>query len=176
MIPKHKNTLCRNLTWTCILVLLGLLATANCVSAAWQPGDELPDLSSYKLEGDGIPDLNGKVVLVDFWATWCVPCKVSFPSMIELAKTFGNDGFIVLAISVDKKADAFEKWRKRYGANIVMVRDIEQKLVADAAIGAMPTSFLVNADGRIVSTHSGFVQGKTDIAYKEEISNLLGKK
>lgn len=153
--------------------ILGLALLGSATFGAWESGQGLPDLTAYELEGDSLPDLEGKVVLVDFWATWCGPCKASFPTMMELAETFGPEGLIVLAISVDKNARAFEKWRERYGEHLILVRDVKQTLVAEAEVKAMPTSFIVDREGRIQAVHNGFKAGETDVAYRNEISALL---
>lgn len=155
-------------------VLLALLLWGPVqMQAAWQEGDLLEDLNDFVLEGDAVPDLTGKVVLIDFWATWCAPCKASFPVMIDLAKRHGPEGFVVLAVSVDKKPGPFASWRERYGEHLVMVRDVEQKLVRAAAIEAMPTSFIVDRRGRIVKRHAGFHAGETETLYAEAIHELL---
>jgi thiol-disulfide isomerase/thioredoxin len=156
------------------LLFFALLVPAA-LQSAWKTGDEVPDFGQYALEGDPLPDLVGKIVLIDFWATWCGPCKASFPVMIDLAKRFGPENFIILAVSVDKKAAPFEVWRKRYGEHLVMLRDVDQRLVSQAAIEAMPTSFLIDPSGRIVSRHSGFHSGETEALYEREIRALLDK-
>lgn len=155
-----------------LVLCLGLTAASQ-LPGKWTEGDSLPDLAAYNLEGGELPDLNGKVVLVDFWATWCVPCRASFPVMKDLQEEFGEEGFVVLAISVDESAKAFARWQERADASFPVLRDAAQKLVADAAIEAMPTSFLIGRDGRIHSRHSGFHEGETEAAYRAEISALL---
>lgn len=155
------------------MLLALLLSGPGQAQAAWQEGDSLDDLSAFVLEGDPLPDLSGKVVLIDFWATWCAPCKASFPVMVDLAKRHGADGFVVIAVSVDKKAGPFASWRERYGEHLVMVRDVEQKLVRAAAIEAMPTSFVLDRSGRIVKRHSGFYGDETEAVYAREIAGLL---
>lgn len=158
--------------------MLALLALAFTASAAvLKPGDAFPDLAQFQLEGT-VPDLKGKVVLVDFWASWCPPCKASFPVLEELQKKYGPQGFVVLAISVDEKKadmDGFLKSRKP-PVSFATVRDAQQKLVAAVSVETMPTSFMLGADGKVRSVHSGFHGDKTRKQYASEIEELLKKK
>ncbi len=80
-------------------LLAGTFFTA---SAALKVGDTLPDLASFKLEGKLPASLKGKVVVVDFWASWCLPCAKSFPVLDELQKKYG-DRLVVVAVNVDEK-------------------------------------------------------------------------
>lgn len=175
MIPEESRMRALKAGFTRALeaLFVAMLGAAVAAEAAWQEGDALVDLGGFVLEGDAVPDLSGKVVLIDFWATWCAPCKASFPVMIELAERYGAEGFVVLAVSVDKKPGPFDAWRERYGASLVMVRDVDQKLVREAAIEAMPTSFIVDRGGRIVKRHAGFHAGETEALYAREILDLL---
>lgn len=157
-----------------LAAFLFLLAGSS-LSAGWKEGDRLPDLSAYALDGASLPDLEGKVVLVDFWATWCVPCRASFPVMEKFQQEYGDQGFVIVAISVDESETAFARWGKRQTSSFSVVRDIEQKLVAEAGIEAMPTSFLIGRDGMIRTRHSGFHEGETEAAYRKEIAELLAE-
>ena len=111
-------------------MLAGTLLTAN---AALKVGDTLPDLATFKLEGK-LPDaLKGKVVIVDFWASWCLPCAESFPVLDELQKKYG-DKLVVIGVNVDEKAANMEKFLKKHAVSFTLVRDAGQKLVV------LPTS------------------------------------
>src|ERR1039458_4636553 len=84
-------------------LLAGIFFVAT---AATKVGDGFPDLASFKLEGKLPDSLKGKVVMVDFWASWCGPCKESFPAMNELQKKFGSSGLVIIAVNEDEdKAD-----------------------------------------------------------------------
>ena len=136
-------------------------------------GDAFPDLQQFKLEGSFPQDLKGKVVLVDFWASWCGPCKESFPVLDELYKTYGKSGFVVIGINLDDKPKAMDEFLKRRPVTFPMVRDSAKTLVAAVDIQTMPTSFLVDRSGKVHSVHSGFRGAETKRAYVQEIEALL---
>jgi thiol-disulfide isomerase/thioredoxin len=154
--------------------LIGLLlAAAACpAEAGLKPGDSFPDLTTYKLEGKLPDSLKGKVVLVDFWASWCAPCAKSFPAMEELQKRY-PDRVVVLAISVDEKAADMQGFLKKHPASFLVVRDAEHKLVAAVNAESMPTSFLVDTTGKVRFIHHGFHGEETRKQYLEEIESLL---
>ena len=87
-----------------------LAGTVFTTSAALKVGDAFPDLATFKLEGK-LPDaLKGKIVIVDFWASWCGPCKESFPAMNELQKQYGDKGLIIVAINEDEEQSDMPCW------------------------------------------------------------------
>lgn len=150
-------------------LLLGLnLATA----APVKEGDSFPDLAKFGLEGP-LPDMKGKVVLVDFFASWCGPCKESFPAMNGLQKKYGEKGFVIIAINLDKKKSDMDDFVKAHPANFVIVRDGENKLVKEVKIATMPSSFVLGKDGKVKSAHHGFKGAESVKKYTEEIEALL---
>ena len=136
--------------------------------------DELPDLSTFGLEGE-LPDMEGKVVLLDFWASWCSPCKASFPAMDEIYKEFKDQGFVILAVSVDSKAKDYEKFVSKAEVSFPLMLDAQKKLVGVAQIEVMPTSLIIDKKGVIRSVHKGFMGKKTIDTYREEIVSLLAE-
>ena len=158
-----------------IPLLIGLLSPFGARAAAWSEGDPLPDLSTYALTGD-LPDLAGKVVLVDFWASWCAPCKASFPALSELQVTYADQGLVVLAVNVDTDLKAYERFVERMKPEFAIVRDSAQKLVAAAGVATMPSSFLIGRDGIIREVHAGYHGDRTHDEYVAGIEALLSQK
>lgn len=166
-------------TWYQALKLAPFIITASLimssgVHAKLSESDPLPDLATFELSGD-IPDLRGKVVLIDFWASWCAPCKASFPAMDKIYQEYKDDGFVVLAVSVDTNMKAYKKFADKSGVSFPLIWDGHKLLVAEAQIAAMPTSMMVDKKGVIRSIHEGYLGKKTDEAYREEIKKLLAE-
>ncbi|MGH7973089.1 MAG: TlpA family protein disulfide reductase [Limisphaerales bacterium] len=154
------------------IALCATLAATSALAGV-KVGDSFPDLASFKLEGK-IPDaLKGKVVMVDFWASWCEPCKQSFPAMEELHRRFSDKGLVIVAINVDENRADMDGFLKKNAADFAVLRDGAQKLVAKAGIATMPSSFLLDRDGKIRFIHTGYRGAETRKKYEEEIETLL---
>lgn len=156
-----------------LLLTVGIaLLALSAIAGGLKTGEAFPDLATFKLEG-ALPDIKGKVVLVDFWASWCEPCQKSFPAMNELQQKFGAQGFAIIAVNVDENRADMEKFLKGHPANFAVVRDAKQALVDKVSIGTMPSSFLLDREGKVVAAHSGFEGDATKKKYDAEISALL---
>jgi len=153
------------------LLAIMLASSWLTASAALKVGDTLPPLASYSLAGK-LPDIKGKIVVVDFWASWCLPCAESFPVMDELQKKYG-DRLVVIAVNVDEKASNMDKFLKKHAVTFNVVRDAEQKLVATVSPETMPTSFILDGEGKVRFLHNGFHGETTRKEYLSEIESLL---
>ena len=150
----------------------GLLATAL---AGVKVGDGFPDVAGFKLEGK-LPDtLKDKVVLIDFWASWCDPCKASFPALNDLHKRYGPEGLVIIAINVDENRADMESFLKKNTAAFTVVRDAKQKLVEKVEVATMPSSFILDREGKVRFMHAGFRGEETKKKYEQEIQSLLKK-
>ncbi len=157
-----------------LLLIAALFALAG--HSPLKPGDPFPELGQFKLEGPLPADLAGKVVLVDFWASWCNPCKASFPAMEQLLERHGKDGLVIVAVNLDDKRADMEAFLKKNPVSFIVVRDAEKKLVSAVNIGSMPTSFLLDRAGKIRAVHNGFHGEETMNKYEQEITQLLAAK
>lgn len=140
-------------------------------AAGWKEGVTIPSLSAFSLEG-GVPDLKGKVVYLDFWASWCLPCKASFPVLNKFQSQFGGKGFTVIGVSVDEDAAAMRGFLGKVPASFPTVRDAAHKLVAAADVSTMPTGFLIDRKGVVRQVHNGF-RPKDEATLSAQITALL---
>lgn len=160
----------------CVLLFFAGAALAR---ADVKVGDAFPAFAAQgvaPIAGGDLPVLAGKVVLVDFWASWCAPCKESFPVLARLHAEYGPRGLVVAAVSVDEKAPAAQAFWKRMGAPFPGLHDRELRLVKQVAVPKMPTSYLVGRDGRVRFVHEGFDSGKSEKALRRDIEALLAEK
>jgi thiol-disulfide isomerase/thioredoxin len=162
-------------SWAAPLLAMtpGLVFALSLLAAGTKIGESFPDLNAFKLEGKLPEDAKNKVVLVDFWASWCGPCKDSFPVMEEIHKRYSEQGLVIIAVNVDENRADMEEFLKRNGVSFAVVRDARQKLVEKVGIATMPSSFLVDREGKIRFTHSGFRGSETKKQYEQEIKMLL---
>lgn len=151
-----------------------LLGAGSKRTVPLKPGDPFPHLDAFQLEGKLPETREAKVLLVDFWASWCAPCKQSFATLNKLQKQFGPAGLIIIAVNVDEKPVNMERFLARNRADFSVVRDAAQKLVATLALEALPTSVLIDPDGKVLHVHRGFREDETPKQYEREIADLLG--
>ncbi|MBI2518572.1 MAG: TlpA family protein disulfide reductase [Opitutae bacterium] len=152
-----------------------LFASALLASAEVKVGQPFPALENYRLEGQ-LPAAAGRVVLVDFWATWCAPCRASFPAYSALQRELGDRGFTIIAVSVDKKQGEYDEFLKKFTPSFTAVRDGQQRLAAELHVPSMPTSYLVDKRGVLRAVHSGFHGDASVKELRNQIIELLEEK
>ena len=145
------------------VLLLAAFALGTAVLSAQADAPKL-DLSQYK----------GKVVYLDFWASWCKPCRQSFPWMNAMQAKYSADGLVVVSVNLDEQRADADKFLKQVPADFTIVFDPEGKLAEQYQLIGMPTSFLIGRDGQVVKRHSGFFDS-SPAEYEAEIRALLGK-
>ena len=160
----------------CAAVALVHVALAR---ADTKVGDPFPALGAsgvVNLAGGELPATAGKIVLVDFWASWCTPCKASFPMMAKLHADYAARGLVIAAVSVDEKSAAAQAFAKKLAPPFPTLHDAAQKLVKQVVVPAMPTSYLVGPDGRVRFMHLGFHGEATERELRQQIEMLLNPK
>ena len=141
------------------------------------PRNELPapDFTLQNTNGNSVrlSDFKGKAVLLNFWATWCVPCKKELPSMQKLYEALKLDGVEVIAISIDRdKQKRIHQYINDYKLTFPVLLDPSQKVRKDYFILGLPTSYLIGADGKL----KGFISGEREwdsTASKKLFSTLV---
>jgi len=135
--------------------------------------ESAPPLQAQDLLGKPVTKDNwgGKVVLVNFWATWCPPCREEIPELLELQKEFKDRLQIVGISEDDDPPEKVIKFAQKQGMTYPIVMATEQMIDAYGGVPALPTSFLIDTQGRVVQKHSGLYPIES---YREEIRSLLG--
>jgi cytochrome c biogenesis protein CcmG, thiol:disulfide interchange protein DsbE len=144
--------------------LILLVCLAGCAGTQVPPVREASvgtslDFEAPRLAEDGmlrLSSLRGKVVVVDVWASWCVPCRASFPFYDALRRELGEGSFEVVAVSVDVERDLAVAFLHEVSAVFPVVWDEGQRLVSRWQPSSMPTAFLVDRDGVVRHVHQGF--------------------
>lgn len=136
------------------LALSGALALP---ALALEPGQTAPDFDLPGRTGAvRLSDFKGKTVYLDFWASWCGPCKQSFPWMNDMHTRYGASGLRVVGINVDQKSDDAKTFLKNNPAAFEVAFDPSGKAPRSYAVKGMPTSVLIGPDGRVLMVHRGF--------------------
>jgi thiol-disulfide isomerase/thioredoxin len=168
----------RNLSSFGLAVLFAgafLALAITSIQPLFHPPTESSKAPAWELKDpDGKPvkssDLDGKVVILDFWATWCPPCKSEIPGFIELQKNYAEKGLVVVGVSLDEHGSSVVKrFMKEFGMNYTVVMG-NLKMMQDFGGAAIPTTFIIDRSGKIVSKHTGFTPKET---FEEEITSLF---
>jgi thiol-disulfide isomerase/thioredoxin len=133
------------------------------------------NFTAQSLNGDkwSLEDQRGKVVLVNFWATWCPPCRIETPALVDLHTKYADQGFTVAGITMDEvPQDTVPAFVKKYGIAYPILTPNEQLSLIDR-VEALPTSILIDRSGRIARTYVGLV---TEIGLSDDIETLLSEK
>jgi len=131
------------------------------------PAFSLTDLNGRKLE---LADYKGKVVLLDFWATWCGPCRIEIPGFVQLQERYRAQGLAVIGISLDDGPEPVREFYREYKMNYPVAMGDQKVSELFGGILGLPTTFIIGRDGRVYSKHVG----ATDISvFEEEIKELL---
>jgi peroxiredoxin len=109
-----------------------------------------------------LADLRGRVVLVDFWASWCLPCRESFRWMRAMADRYSDQGFVVVAVNLDKDREAADRFLREIAPTFTVAFDPRGDSAEAYGVAAMPSSYLVSRDGHLVFAHGGFELKEAD--------------
>ena len=151
----------KNISVRATTVVLTLLL--SCSAMAVEVGQSAPEFDlAGRLAGIKLSDYKGKTVYLDFWASWCGPCKQSFPWMNEMHSRYNAKGLRVVGVNVDQKTEEAKTFLKDNPASFDVAFDQSGKTPKAYAIKGMPTSVLIGPDGKVLSIHSGFKPEQRD--------------
>lgn len=149
-----------------LLLLLG--GVAHSADSTLAPDVQLPTSQGQVR----LQDLRGQVVLVDFWASWCGPCRQSFPWMNDMQARYGEQGLKILAINVDAEREDAERFLRDLPARFTVAFDPQGQSPERFGVMGMPSAYLIDRDGRIHRQHIGFHPDRAQ-GYEDEIRALL---
>lgn len=156
------------------LALAGALALP---AFALAPGDRAPEIAAT---AGGAPvrigALRGQVVLVDFWASWCGPCKQSFPWLNAMHAKYGAQGLRIVGVNLDTKREDADRFLAQVPAKFQLAFDPRGDTPAAWQVKAMPSSVLVGADGRVLHVHAGFREEDAAALEARITAALAGRK
>ena len=151
-------------------VFLPILATLGVLVAPATAGTETTDAPF------DLASLRGNVILVDFWASWCAPCRDSFPWMAGLERRYGRQGLKVVAINLDENRPAAEAFLRKFPNDFEIVFDPEGRIAEAYQVPALPSSILFDRDGRLAVMHAGFRRKDRKSLERRIVALLEGEK
>ncbi|MES9968701.1 MAG: TlpA disulfide reductase family protein [Candidatus Thiodiazotropha sp.] len=147
-----------------------------CFSSALPAGEGYPQAPDFTLQGRemsvSLNDYRGKVVLLDFWASWCVPCRASFPWMNRIQSRYKQQGLVVIAVNLDKDRKMADSFLSKTKAEFTLVFDPKGEVASEYGLQGMPASFLIDGQGHILESHVGFFESEK-AQREQQIKKLL---
>jgi len=159
------------------VLVLATLAAGPPPAFATEPGQPAPNIALPNAQGRvvALDGLRGQVVYVDFWASWCGPCRRAFPWMNEMQQKYGGKGLAIVAVNVDKKRADAEKFLGQFPANFPVVFDEAGAAPAAFGVKGMPSSYLIDARGNVVLVERGFLD-EHRAEFEDRVKSLLASR
>jgi thiol-disulfide isomerase/thioredoxin len=151
------------------LALAGGGAAASVTPSAGAPDFTLPSLTGPNLR---LQEQRGRVVMVNFWATWCGPCRVEMPHLAKLYEKYRASGFVLLAVNIDEDPRKAAGLAKQMGMTFPVLLDTEKRVSRLYDLSTMPSTVLIDRDGRVRYVHRGYRDGY-ELTYDKQIRELL---
>ena len=158
------------------LVLASLLCVTS-ADAGLTEGDAVEPFSLEKGGGGTFEypaDAKGKVIFLNFWASWCPECKIELPELVEVREKYRDRPFVLLAVNMDRKRKAADKFLQKAGLDIVVLYDNEQKMINAFAPVGVPASYLIGPTGKVEKVYVGFKKDYIEKYIKDIEALLIG--
>jgi peroxiredoxin len=157
-----------------LMALLLAAAAPWALAAPLAPTAPAPDFTLRTLEGQNLRlgEQRGRVVLVNFWATWCGPCRQEMPHLNKLYEKYKASGFVLLGVNVDDDTKQAAGVANKLGVKFPVLPDAEKRVSRQYDLSAMPSTVLIDRDGKVRYLHRGYQSGYED-TYDKQIRELL---
>jgi peroxiredoxin len=167
MDPTH-------LTTRRALIALALAGAAGAAPGAVAPASTAPDFTLKSAEGRNLrlSEQRGRVVMVNFWATWCGPCKVEMPHLNRIYEKYRSAGFVLLGVNVDDDPKAAVALAARLGVTFPVLFDAEKSVSRLYSLDSMPATVLIDRDGKVRHLHRGYRDGM-EATYDQQVRALV---
>jgi peroxiredoxin len=156
------------------LIALAILAAAGAAHAKAAPNAQAPDFTLRQIDGPNLRlgEQRGQVVMVNFWATWCGPCRVELPHLARLSDKYRSSGFLLLGVNIDDDPTAAKALAAKLGLTFPVLLDSNKQVVGAYDLNAMPATVLIDRDGKVRHLHRGYKEG-VEALYEQQLRALL---
>jgi peroxiredoxin len=168
-----RSVACRVFTLR-IVASVAFVVVAGSASSAIAPTTPAPDFSLHAMSGPNmrLKDQRGRVVMVNFWATWCAPCRQEMPQLNRLYEKYRSSGFVLLGVNVDEDSSKAAEVAAKLGITFPVLLDADKSVSKLYDLSTMPSTVLIDRDGKVRYVHRGYLAGYED-AYEKQIRELL---
>ncbi len=156
------------------LLLIGIALLSSVALAKVPVGAEAPDFTLQTLSGTQLrlQEQRGRVVMINFWASWCAPCRQEMPHLIRIHEKYRSAGFVLLGVNIDDDPKVAASMAERIGVKFPVLLDTEKKVTRLYDMGAMPATLILDRKGRVRFSHLGYQNG-LEAAYEQHVKDLL---
>ena len=151
-----------------------LAVVASTASPALAPATAAPDFTLHAMGGPNLrlKEQRGRVVMVNFWATWCAPCRQEMPHLNRLYEKYRGAGFVLLGVNVDDDVAKAAELAAKLGVTFPVLLDTEKTVSKLYDVSTMPSTMIIDRDGKVRYVHRGYLAGYED-NYEKQIRELL---
>jgi peroxiredoxin len=157
-----------------LLLWATLLASSTAANAAVQPAATAPDFTLRSMDGPNmrLAEQRGRVVMVNFWATWCGPCRQEMPHLNKLYDKYRDSGFVLLGVNIDDNASKATDLATKLGLRFPVLLDTDKTVTRLYDMGSMPATVLIDREGKVRHLHRGYREGY-ELTYDSQVRALL---
>jgi len=157
-----------------LIVMLGLLGTAGASAGTVDNGAQAPDFALAARDGGQVrlADLKGQVVMINFWASWCGPCRQEMPLLAQLQSKYEPLGFTLLGVNVEPDSQAAVAWLKDVPVTFPILFDTKNEVAGRFGVEGMPSTVFVDRTGHVRYVHRGYKPGD-ESKYADMIRSLV---
>ena len=171
----HSADLARRRTTMALgLVALGLASAPPAARAVIAPASAAPDFTLRAMTGPNmrLQEQRGRVVMINFWATWCGPCRQEMPKLNKIYQKYGESGFVLMSVNVDDDIRNAADVAAKLGVSFPVLWDTDKKVSKLYDLSTMPSTVLIDRDGKVRYVHRGYLAGYEDM-YDKQVRELL---